>query len=101
MKAFLIGFGWLSAIGSIFDGAIAAWLLVLALAQGADPGLSVDAHLRAHLPFLYWIRALAEIILPTGFVGWLFALPALVYFPVRSLMSAVLGAIALRLAARL
>ncbi len=101
MRTGLLWFGWLSLAGSILDGLIAIWLLALAAFAGAELSLSVDAHLRDHLAFLYWIRDVAERLLPDGFVAWIFNLPALVYFPACVVMSVILGGAALSWAARL
>ena len=81
MRRFLIIVAWASFLGSGFDGAITVFLGWLIATGEASMSLTVDAHLRDHLPFLYWVRALAEAILPQSFVDWVFALPALVYFP--------------------
>ncbi len=101
MRTFLVWFGWISVVGSVGDGAIAAWLGWLVLAGDAPSGMSVDAHLRDHLPWLYWVRDVAEVVLPQPVVEWVFGLPALVYFPVRVGMSIVLGWWALSVAARM
>ena len=95
MRRFLLLFGWASLIGSTADGLIAMWLLMLMGFAGADALMTVDQHLREHLPFLYWVRALAEMLFPPGFVAWIFGLPALVYFPVLAGVSVLLGGWAL------
>jgi hypothetical protein len=99
MRTFLLVFGWASFVGSICDGVIAIMLLGLTLFQSADPAITVDTHLREHLPFLYWIRAVAEAVMPVEVVRWIFGLPALIYFPARVVMSVILGGWALRAAA--
>ena len=95
IRALLI-VGWLSIIGSVGDGAILAYA---ALQGVADQ--SVEVVLRDHLPFLYWVKALAAAVMPVGVVAWLFALPAVVYFPARILLSLVIGWAALAGARRL
>ncbi|MGF1543595.1 MAG: hypothetical protein ACFB00_03680 [Parvularculaceae bacterium] len=95
MRLFLSFVGWSSVLGGLFDGAIAAWLGVLIALGQATPDIAVDVHLRDHLPFLYWVKPLAFAVLPDAFARWVFALPALVYFPIRILVSAAIGAWAL------
>lgn len=101
MRLFLLIIAWASVAGSVFDGLIAGWLVFLGAAGEAPYAISVDAHLRNHLAFLYWVKDLALLLLPDGFVVWLFALPALVYFPVRVAMSVVIGGLAFSAARRL
>jgi len=101
MRLFLLGFGWASVAGSAGDALIALWLLFLVTAGEADLMITVDAHLREHLGFLYWIRDVAEALLPQGVVRWIFELQALVYFPVRVVMSVLIGGWALAAAKRM
>ncbi|MEL6360434.1 MAG: hypothetical protein AAFR21_05070 [Pseudomonadota bacterium] len=101
MRTFLLWIGWLSLVGSLFDGFIAGLLCILVITDQAPTTLSVDTHLREHLPFLYWIRAVAEFLFPEPFVVWLFGLPAMIYFPARVIVSVVLGKWALDTAARM
>ena len=100
MRGFLLVFGWASLVGSIFDGAIAAILGWLIYIGSVAPDITVDTHLKEHLPFLYWVRAFADAVLPTQVVSWIFALPALVYFPVRVITSLIIGGWALGAARR-
>lgn len=101
MRGFLTAFGWLSVAGSILDAAITL-LLVHFVAIGAAPAsMTVDDHIREHLPFLYWARDVADVVLPQPFVLWLFGLAALVFFPARLVVSIVLGGWALAAARRL
>ncbi|MEM7281093.1 MAG: hypothetical protein AAF438_05655 [Pseudomonadota bacterium] len=53
--------------------------------------MTVDSFLRDHVSFIYWVKQVAYFVLPRSFVDWLFALPALVYFPVRVVVSSVIG----------
>ncbi|MFN3960673.1 MAG: hypothetical protein ACK4NP_12265 [Parvularculaceae bacterium] len=101
MRRFLLAFGFLSVAGSLIDAAITL-LLVGFIAVGASPAdLSVDDHVKEHLPFLYWARDVAEAVFADPFVLWLFALPALLFFPARLLVSAILGGWALKAARRM
>ncbi len=101
MRTLLFVFGWASLIGSIGDGLIAAVLGWLVATQGADPSITVDQHLRDHLPFLYWVRDVAAFVLPAPVVEWVFGLKALVYFPVRVVVSILIGGWALSAAAKM
>ncbi len=101
MRLFLLIIAWASVAGSVFDGLIAGWLVFLGAAGEAPYGISVEAHLRDHFGIIYWVKDLALLILPDGFVVWLFALPALVYFPVRVAMGVVIGGLAFSAARRM
>jgi len=102
MRKFLLFIGWASVLGSLFDTLIAVHALVIIAGDGWNNlMMSVDEHLRAHLTFLYWIKDVAYVILPNGFVDWIFALPALVYFPIRLVLSIVVGAWALSTARKM
>ena len=90
---YVIAYG--SLIGSLIDGLITLVVIWFILNGEALISLNVNDHLRDHLPFLYWVRDLAEVLFPNRFVEWLFSLPALVYFPVRVFVSIVIGALAL------
>ena len=101
MRKFLLFIGWASVIGSIADGAISAFALWLVSQGEAALSITVDALLRAHLSFIYWVKALAYAIMPDGFVAWMFGLPALIYFPVRVVTSVLLGGWLLHIAGRM
>lgn len=98
MRRFLLAFGWLSVLGSLIDAAIALFLLALVYRGDAPLMMTVDAHIREHLPWLYWARDVAEAVFPDSFVVWLFELPALIFFPARLIVSAILGGWALKAA---
>ncbi len=100
MRKFLLFIGWSSIVGSVIDGLLglyAAWVVI----QGAEPQISLDAFLKQHVVIIYWVKQVAYQVMPNGFVTWLFNIPALIYFPVRILMSVVIGWWALRKAAQL
>jgi hypothetical protein len=101
MRTALIVFAWVSLVGSLFDGAIIAFHIWLALAGEANWSLSVYAFFQAHLPWLLWVKDVAYAILPHDFVDWVFDLPNLAYFPVRIMISVLAGWLALRWADRL
>ncbi len=63
--------------------------------------MSVDELLKQHFEFIYWIKQLAYYVLPKGFVEWLFDLPVLLYFPVRIVMSVIIGWWALSIAQKI
>ncbi len=91
IRNFLLAFGWVSIIGSCCDGAIALMLLIQITLGTAPLDISLDAHLKDHLPFLYWVKDVARAILPANFFHWLFALPAIIYFPARIPLSVLVG----------
>lgn len=101
MRRLLLFLGWASFAGSLFDGAISAYLLWLIVDGEATSGIAVDAHLRVHLHFLYWVKDIAYMLFPDTFVDWLLALPATVYFPVRVAVSVLVGAWLLQTARRM
>lgn len=101
MRTFLLFLGWVSLVGSLFDGAIAAFLAWLIVAGEALIDISVDMHLKDHLSFVYWVKGVAYMLFPETFVDWLFALPAMIYFPVRVAVSIVIGAWLLQMARRM
>ena len=101
MRIFLLVVAWASLIGSFFDAAIlahAGWLM----ARGeAALSMTVDTHLREHLSFVYWVKDVAYAVMPRGLVDWMFGLNALVYFPLRIILSGVIGWLCFRGAAGL
>lgn len=100
MKPFLFFVGWASVIGSALDAAIAAYAVGLVASGLTEIDVTVDRLLVGFLGFLYWIKGFALYVLPAPVVAWLFALPALVYFPVRVVLGAVFGAWVLAMARR-
>ncbi|MEL6688260.1 MAG: hypothetical protein AAFP97_11655 [Pseudomonadota bacterium] len=100
-KVFII-LAWSGAIGAVTDAAItafAAWHVLVSPDLGLQ--LSVDDHLKTHLPFLYWLKSVAYALAPDSFVDWLFNLPALAYFPFRILINLLFGWWMLKLATKL
>jgi hypothetical protein len=102
MRSVLLFIGWASLVGSFLDGAIALFALwIVADGSWAEPALSVDTLLRTHLPFIYWVKQIAFHVLPNGLVVWIFALPALILFPVRGIVSMLIGGWVLSAARRM
>ncbi|HUF56915.1 MAG TPA: hypothetical protein VMM55_10200 [Thermohalobaculum sp.] len=97
----LVIVGWLLLVGSAIDALVlvyAGWIVL----DGAGPaGMSVDVFLRDHLAWIYWIKQVAYVVLPDGFVTWVFRLPALAWFAFRLVVSTLLGAWALSAARRM
>ncbi len=92
MRRFLLIFGWLSVVGSVGDGLIALYALWIVGAAGwINTGIAVGPLLEQHLPVLLWVKDVAKFVLPGNVVSWIFALPALIYFPVRVLTGCVIG----------
>lgn len=102
MRRFLLVFGWLSVAGSVGDGLIAVYALWIVGAGGwINLGIEVGPLLEQHLPVLLWVKDVARFVLPSGVVSWVFALPALIYFPVRVVTGCVVGWWALAAANRM
>jgi len=102
MRPFLILLGGLSCPGGIIDAATALLLLVRLVALGGAPAsLTVGDHLRDHLPALYWVRDVAAIVMPDPAVIAIFALPVLVFSPLRIAPGLLIGAAALEAARRM
>ncbi|MCF6437602.1 hypothetical protein [Pseudoalteromonas sp. MMG022] len=102
MRWFLLFIGWSSVVGSFADGALGLYALwVVVQSSGNEVLMSLDAFIKQHVAFIYWVKQLAYYVMPNGFVTWVFSLPALVYFPIRLLTSVVIGWWALKKAAEL
>lgn len=102
LKKALIIFAWVSIFGSIGDGLITLYGGYLVL---FDPlvqvGITVEHLISDHIDFLYWIKQVAYLVLPSRVVNWLFELPALVYFPLRVISSLLIGWWILKLASKM
>ncbi|MEM1262562.1 MAG: hypothetical protein AAGH76_09200 [Pseudomonadota bacterium] len=102
MRRFWLFVGYASLLGSVGDGALGVYALAKTTCCGTESwAVTVDDFLRNYVGFLYWIKQLAFWVLPAGFVHWVFGLPALLYFPLRVITSAVIGVWAFRLAGRI
>ncbi len=92
MKMFLLLFGWSSMIGSVGDGALGLYTVwVNYQNEWSLVGISLDDFLKEYVPFIYWVKQVAFYVLPEGLAMWLFSLPALLYFPVRIVVSVLVG----------
>lgn len=101
MRTFLLSLAWSGLAGALLDGAItlyAAWEVISS--PGIGVSLTVDDHLKRHLPFLYWLKDVAYFLAPDDLIDWLFELPALAYFPFRIGINIFFGWWMLKLAAR-
>ncbi len=93
MRSVIRILAWSGVGGGLIDLGIFCSALWWIFGTGeAAAGLTVDAHLRDHLGFLYWIKDFAYYLLDDGFVDWLFGLPALAYFPFRIVVNFAIGA---------
>jgi hypothetical protein len=101
MRMVLLVIGWVLTIGAFANAALAAYALYIIGAGGfADLGMSVDALLTGHAPFLAWTKGAAAAILPENIAQFFFTAPALMIFPVRAVIAGLLGSWALNGARR-
>lgn len=92
MRAFLLFIGWSSFFSSFVDGALGFYALwVISSSDIINFYLSLDAFLKQYVEFIYWVKQVAFLIMPKSIAVWLFGVPALIYFPVRILMSIAIG----------
>jgi len=92
MKKFLLFLGWSALVGGILDGLISVYAVyVISVNSDINLSLSVNLLFKNHISFLYPIKQFAYYIMYDKFVSRLFALPALVLFPFRVVVSAVIG----------
>ena len=102
MKKGLIIFAWVSIIGSVGDGLIALYGGYLVIFDtSVNLSISVENLIRNHISFLYWVKQIAYYVITSNIVGWLFTLPALIYFPIRVASSILVGWWVLRIAAKM
>lgn len=92
MRGFLLFIGWSGFIGSIVDAVIAAYAVWIVGAGGwVDPGMSVEILFRDHIHWLYWVKQFAYYVMPSDVVMWIFGMAALVLFPIRIVVSGLIG----------
>lgn len=92
MKVFLLFIGWSGLIGGVIDSLISIYAAAIVGVYGeVGIGLSVDALFRDHISFLYPIKMFAYYLMRDELVTWIFALPALLLFPIRVAVSAWIG----------
>ncbi len=91
-------FGCVSVIGAAVDGVVAAALTLLITQGRATTAIRIDGHLADHFPHHYWIKDIADLALTERPALWVFALPVMVFFPVRIVLGLVIGAAALHAA---
>ncbi|MEH6711708.1 MAG: hypothetical protein V7733_10880 [Paraglaciecola polaris] len=92
MRAFLLFIGWSSIISSFVDGALGFYALwIISSSEITDFYLSLDVFLKQYVEFIYWVKQVALLVMPKAIAIWLFGIPALIYFPVRILISIVIG----------
>ena len=102
MRLFLLILGWSSVVGSFGDGTLLLYALWIIGSSGwIELGMSMDDFLRQFVEIIYWVKQVAYYVIPHDFVTWLFGLPALIYFPVRIVMSVIIGWWALSKAAKI
>jgi hypothetical protein len=92
MKKFLLFIGWSALIGGVLDSLISVYaIFIIAFNNDVNVSLSVNILFKDYISFLYPIKQFAYYIMYDNFVFWLFALPALVLFPFRVIVSAIIG----------
>ena len=102
MRIFLLILGWSSVVGSFGDGALGLYALwINYLNEWSLLNISINEFLKEYVQIIYWVKQVAFYVLPEGVVLWLFNLPALLYFPIRIIMSIFIGWWALSKAAQL
>ena len=102
MRTFLLVLGWPSVVGSFGDGVLGLYVLwVNFLNDWSLLSITIDEFLKSYVQLIYWVKQIAFYVLPESIVLWLFNLPALLYFPVRIIMSVIIGWWALSKAAQL
>ena len=102
MRAFLLFIGWSSVVGSFGDGGLGLYALWLTMTSNTvDASISLVVFLKNYVAFIYCVKSIAFAVMPQAFALWLFSVPALAYFPIRILMSIVIGWWALKKAASL
>jgi hypothetical protein len=102
MRIFLLILGWSSVVGSFGDGVLGLYALWINLLNDWSLlNISIDEFLKNYVQLIYWVKQVAFYVLPENIVLWLFNLPALLYFPIRIIMSVIIGWWALSKAAQL
>jgi hypothetical protein len=97
MRIFLLFIAWSSFLSSFVDGALGLYALwVISNSDITIFYLSLDAFLKQYVEFIYWVKQVAFLVMPKEIAIWLFGIPALIYFPVRILMSIAIGRWALK-----
>jgi len=92
MRTLLLTLGWSSVIGSFGDGALGLYALwINFINDWVLLSISVDEFLKSYVQLIYWVKQVAFYVLPDTVVFWLFNLPALLYFPIRIIMSVAIG----------
>jgi hypothetical protein len=102
VKKGLIIFAWISIVGSVGDGLIGLYgLIVLISDPSVTVAITVEELIKNYISFLYWVKSIAYYVLPENVVAWIFAIPAFIYFPMRVISSVVVGYYVLKLADRM
>ena len=102
MRGFLLFVGWSSLVGSIGDAVLGLYALwVVSSVSTVELSLSLDNFLKHYVEFIYWVKHLAFYVMPNRLAKWLFDVPALAYFPIRIVVSVIIGWWALRKAEEL